>query len=210
MALPSAKIWLPVALTVSYALFSHLATIVASRDLQWLALLAVAATPMCSALLRGRPGFWLLFLLLALALWWLVHAGGGQYALYLPPVLLPLVLAACFAHTLRPGRTALISSIASAARGSLAPAIAIYTRRLTLFWALFLTALAGVALLLSVTGPLWLWSLFTNFVSYALIGVVFVVEYLLRRHWFREHPHYGFFTYLGIVIRSTPRSGAGR
>ena len=210
MHVPPARVWLPVALMLSYPLLSHLAAMMASRELQWLALLAVSATPMYSALLRGRPFFWLMFLLLALALWWLVHAGGGQYALYLPPVLLPLALAAGFALTLRPGRTTLITAIALGEHGSLSPAIAIYTRRLTLFWALLLATLAGVALLLSFSGPVWLWSLFTNFISYAVLGLVFLVEYLLRRHLFPHHPHTGFMQYLGIVIHSKPRIGPAR
>lgn len=205
MQIPPAKVWLPVLLMVSYPLLSHAALLMHSPDLQWLALLAVSATPMSSALLRGRPGFWLLMLLIAAALWWLVNAGGGQYGLYLPPLLLPLALSVGFALTLRPGHTALITTIADAAHGPLNDEMRRYTRKLTAFWALFAASLAAITLVLTLSGPLWAWSLFTNFISYALIGGVFIVEFLLRRHWFPAHPHGGFVDYLGIVIKSRRR-----
>ncbi len=210
MRLPPARVWLPVALMVSYPLLSHAAVLLHSPDLQWLALLAVAATPISAALLKARPLFWLGFGLLAMALWWLVHLGGGQFALYLPPLLLPLALSAGFALTLRPGHTPLITGIADAAHGPLSAPVARYTRRLTAFWALLAAGLAAITLLLTLSGPLWLWSLFTNFISYAVLGTVFVVEYLLRRRWFPEHPHSRFTDYLGLVIRSRPHFGPRR
>lgn len=206
--LPPATVWLPVALLIAYPLLSHTATMLAAPLLQWLALLAVIAIPVSAALLRGRPLFWLGFVLAAGLLWWLVHAGGGQYALYLPPLLLPGALAASFALSLRPGRTPLITAIADAARGPLTPRIARYTRRLTLFWALLTASLLAIALLLSCTGPLWLWSLFTNFITYAVLGAVFAVEYLLRRRWYPEHDHPGFLDYLAIVVKGPPRRSA--
>lgn len=205
MRIPPAKVWLPALLMISYPLLSHAAVSLHSPDLQWLALLAVTATPMSSALLRGRAGFWLLFIFLAAGLWWLVHLGGGQYALYLPPLLLPLALSAGFALTLRPGHTALITAIANAEHGPLSEPVRRYTRQLTAFWALLALSLASITLALTLVGPLWLWSLFTNFISYAVLGTVFVVEYLLRRQWFPEHPHSGFIDYLGIVIKSRRR-----
>lgn len=205
MQRPPAKVWLPVLLMVSYPLLSHASALLHSRELQWLALLAVTATPMSGALLRGRFGFWLLLLVLAAALWWLVHVGGGQYALYLPPLLLPLALAAGFALTLRPGQTALITSIADAAHGPLTDEMRRYTRRLTAFWAWLATGMAGITLWLTLSGPLWAWSLFTNFISYGVIASVFVAEFLLRRRWFPAHPHGSFAHYLGIVIRSRRR-----
>ena len=71
-----------------------------------------------------------------------------------------------------------------------------YTRKLTLFWALLVGILFALTLLLSFTGPLWLWSLHTNFLSYVVVGVVFVVEFFLRRIWFSHHHHLGFWQYL--------------
>lgn len=202
MHIPPAKVWLPVLLMVGYPLLSHAAAMLHQRELQWLALLAVTATPMSGALLRGRAVFWLLLVLLAAALWWLVHAGGGQYALYLPPLVLPLTLAGGFALTLRPGHTAFITTIADAAHGPLSDELHHYTRKLTAFWAALAASLAAVALLLMLSGPLWAWSLFTNFISYGVIGAVFLIEFLLRRRWFPSHPHGSFVDYLGIVIRS--------
>lgn len=198
---------LPLALVVAYPLLSHLASLAGLPWLQWLALSALLAAPLVPAALAGRAWAWLSLPFLGMGLWMLTHAGGGQFALYLPPVALPLVLAATFAATLAPGRTPLITAIALAVHGSLPAELLRYTRALTVMWAMLTLGLALVSLALAITGPLWLWSLFSNFVAYALVAVVFVAEFLLRRRWFPDHPHPGFVDYLGIVAKSRPFPG---
>ena len=107
------------------------------------------------------------------------------------------VLAASFAFSLQADRTPLITVFARIVRGAELPADLLrYTRKLTLFWALLVGILFALTLLLSLTGPLWLWSLHTNFLSYVVVGVVFVVEFFLRRIWFSHHHHLGFWQYL--------------
>lgn len=204
-------VWLPLALSVAYPLLSHLGATLHQPLLQWLALLAVVAVPISGALLRARASAWAGLLAAGAALYALTHAGGGQYALYLPPLLLPGALCATFGLSLRAGHTPLISAIANAARGPLTPALWRYTRRLTAFWSLFTGALVAIALLLTVAGPhwVWLWSWFTNFVSYALVGLVFVGEFMLRRRWFPDHPHPGFVDYLRIVAKGAPKADKG-
>lgn len=203
----SATALLPLALLLAYPLLSHLAALAGVPWLHWLALSALLAAPLLPAALAGRAWAWLVLAFLGAGLWWLAHAGGGQFALYLPPVALPLVLAATFASTLVTGRTPFITAIALAVHGTLPDVLLRYTRALTVFWAAFTLMLALVSLALAITGPLWLWSLFSNFVAYGLVAVVFVVEFLLRRRWFPDHPHPGFVEYLGIVARSRPLPG---
>jgi len=194
---------LPVLLCVAYPLLSHASVIWRLPQQQWLALLAVLAVPFLAA---RKPAAWLWYLLLAGILAAVTHIGGGQYALYLPALLIPAAAAATFGVSLRSGRTALITAIAEVARGPLPPELLIYTRRLTLLWTLLTAGIALVTLYLTLAGPLWAWSLHTNFLSYALIGAVLVGEFVLRRAWFPAHDHPGFMEYLRIVARARPRA----
>lgn len=193
---------LPTALAVAYPLLSHASVALHAPLLQGLALLSFASVPLVPGLLALRLKPWLLFALLAAALWLLTHLGGGQYALYLPPLVFTGALSALFAMSLLPGRTPLISTFARIARGGVLPAdLVVYTRKLTLFWACLVGALFAVTLYLTLFGPLWLWSWHTNFFSYSVISVVFVVEFFLRRRWLAHHEHLSFWGYLKTMTR---------
>ncbi len=203
MTAKSTRPLLPVLLCISYPLLAHASVIWKSPLLQWLALIAVLAVPFLAA---RNPVAWLWYLLLTAVLGTLTFAGGGQYALYLPALLIPAAVSATFGLSLREGRTPLITAIAQAARGSLPADLRDYTRRLTAFWALLSAGITTVTLYLTLAGPLWAWSLHTNFVSYLLIGGVLVGEFVLRRFWFPAHDHPGFIEYLRIVARGRPRA----
>jgi uncharacterized membrane protein len=198
---------LSLVLMLAYPLLSHVATLAGAPVLQWLALFVLFTAPLTPAIGAGRPWAFVALACLALLIWELAQAGVGQYALFLPPVVLPLALSASFGLTLLPGHTPLITAIALAVHGTLPETLQRYTHRLTLFWSLLTATLSAAALGLAIAGPLWLWSLFTNLLSYLLIAAVFVGEYLLRRRWFPDYPHPGFMDYLGIVARSRPRLG---
>lgn len=193
---------LPVTLAVAYPLLSHASVALKAPFLQWLALSCFAAVPLVNGLaaLRLRP--WLLFTGIAALLWLLTHWGGGQFALYLPPLVLTGVLSATFAASLLPGRTPLITHFASMARGGVVPPdLIVYCRKLTVFWACMTGGSFLATLWLTVFGPLWLWSWYTNFFSHVLMGTVFVAEFFLRRKWFAHHPHGAFWTYLKFMTR---------
>ncbi len=184
-------------LVIAYPVLSHASVLLKEPKLQFAALLSFSAVPLVPQLLQARWTSWALLLGLAVVLWNLTQKGAGQYALYLPPLVISAVLAASFALSLKAGRTPLITLFARIVRGAELPEDLLrYTRKLTLFWALLVGALFALTLLLSFTGPLWLWSLHTNFLSYVVIAVVFVVEFFLRRIWFSHHHHLGFWQYL--------------
>lgn len=98
-----------------------------------------------------------------------------------------LFLGWSFAHTLREGRTALISVLASRVHRGLSPGLARYTRRLTAAWAVYFFAMATSSLLLYALAPWWWWSLFANILTPIAVAVLFVGEYLMR---FRWHPEF--------------------
>lgn len=173
---------------------SHLAAL--TGDVRWaafgLALLAWSALaahrrPAQSALLA------LLFSGLALALSMLWPAA----VLFAPPLAIYLALAATFAATLRPGDEPLVSRFARIERGAeLPPELTRYTRALTGLWVLFFVAMASVSFALALAGPRELWSLFTNLLSYVLLALFFVCEYLYRRIRFRHLRHAGLVEFL--------------
>jgi uncharacterized membrane protein len=184
-------------LVIAYPLLSHASVLLKAPHLQFAALLSFAAVPLLPRLLRGAWGAWALFLGLALGFWALALHGAAQYALYLPPLVISGALAVSFGLSLQAGRTPLITLFARIVRGGELPEeLRCYTRKLTLFWAWLVAALFVLTLVLSFTGPLWLWSLHTNLFSYLVLSVVFVVEFFLRRVWFPQHHHLDFWPYL--------------
>jgi uncharacterized membrane protein len=62
------------------------------------------------------------------------------------------------------------------------PAIAVrYTRKVTQVWAGFFLANGLFTVSLIVYAPLSWWALYTGLISYALIGLLFAVEWLVRQ-----------------------------
>ncbi|MGQ0586886.1 MAG: hypothetical protein ACT4PK_06765 [Gammaproteobacteria bacterium] len=193
----------PMVLALSFPFLSHFAAILGWPLLQWAALVVICALPQYGGLRAGRWRNWLLLLALAAALLLLTRSGGGIYALFVPPVALPAMVAAFFIGSLRAGRVPLVTRFAAVERGTLSPELLAYTRNVTLAWAWLASALAVAAAALALFAPLWAWSVFTNFVCYALLGLMFAGEYAWRRLRFRHEPHAGFIAF----IRSLARTG---
>lgn len=91
------------------------------------------------------------------------------------------LLAFGFGRSLRAGRTALCTQFADQLHGPLTPAEIRYTRQVTFAWTLLFTAIAATTLLLFVSAPRKVWSLFANFGTIPLVAAMFVVEYAVRR-----------------------------
>jgi uncharacterized membrane protein len=189
-------------LFVAYPLLAHLAVLRADSHLQWLALVCLSAVPLYPGLRALRWTSWLLFLSVSALLYALSWLGGGQYALFIPPVLFPLVMGLMFGETLLPGRTALISRVASAVRKEpLPPELLRYTRAVTALWTALLMYIAVSSAILALAAPLPVWSLFANLINYLMVGVLFVLEYGYRRWRFRHLEHPGFIAYLRLIAR---------
>ncbi len=127
----------------------------------------------------------------------------AQMMLFLPPVLINLLLCFLFAQTLRTGSTPLISAFAKVVHGHELDEVARhYTRAVTQLWAGLFILLALESLLLAFFAPLAIWSLFTNFVNYILVLLVFIVEYQVRIRClpYLKHPGFiGFMRLLGTI-----------
>ena len=98
-------------------------------------------------------------------------------------------LLAVFAHSLQPGQTPLVSVVARRLRGTLAPAIEIYTRSVTKAWCLFFAGQLFASAALFLLAPLAVWSLFVNVLDGPLVLLMFAGEYAVRRVHLRNQPH---------------------
>lgn len=126
-----------------------------------------------------------------------------QALLYAPPVVINAALAVVFGRSLLAPRDPVITVFARMEHAELPAELARYTRRLTLLWTLLFAAMAGIALALALTGPLALWSAFTNVVSYLLVIALFAGELVYRRWRYRRYHHAGLFE----LARNVRRAG---
>lgn len=100
------------------------------------------------------------------------------------------LLGLMFAHTLRRGRTPLITQFAQRVHGGvLSPEQIVYTRRATLAWALFFALNALISLALFAWASLPIWSLFANLLTLPLVAAMFIGEYGVRRISLPLAPH---------------------
>lgn len=98
------------------------------------------------------------------------------------PVLMSLAMAAAFGLSLRRGPV-LVQVLAGEADPG--PQALAYMRKVTWVWFVFLLGNAGASAATLVSGDLSLWTLYNGLVSYGLMGLLFAVEYGVRR-WVRR------------------------
>jgi uncharacterized membrane protein len=205
-----AAVALRVGLAVAYPWIAHAAN---ARDDGLLAALAlgdIALIVLLGPLLRRRPWAWALLAVLAALLWRLAAGPLATLPLLLPPVLFVGWVAWVFARSLRSHRVPLIARVVAPLYGctpaTLDPDLRRYARRLTRAWALLLSALAVVNLVLALCAvpgglmarlgmqpPLAVpdahGSLFANLLVYGVVGGFFLVEYAWRRRRFPRRPY---------------------
>jgi uncharacterized membrane protein len=188
---------------VCYALMTQ------AKDSAWSVVLVLS--PMMLAITLGcwRSGYRLAACGVALALMALAghaYAGPGRPMTWLylaQDVGIHLFLALGFASTLRPGRTALITMLAQKVHRQFTPAMAAYTRQLTVMWVTYFLGMS----LLSVTIYAWTtfdtWALYANLISPLSVAALFVAEYVIR---YRMHPEFERVS-LSAAIQSYMNSG---
>lgn len=175
-------------LTVVWAATAHY-TSTGNESSGWGA--ALALTPMSVALALGLwrlPSRWLGALAGAAVLAGLVVSWPflkGQVALlyYVEHLGVYLLLSVFFGRTLRGPDESLVTQMARRVHGGvLSPAQAAYTRQVTLAWCVFFAGMALISTLLFLFAPVAAWSTFANLLGGPLIALMFVGEYLWRRH----------------------------
>lgn len=91
------------------------------------------------------------------------------------------MLAMLFGRSLQRGDTPMVSRMARQAHGGLPPPLARYTRRVTQAWTAFFALMAFASMLLFAADHIAAWSWLANILTPALIGAMFLAEYLVRR-----------------------------
>jgi uncharacterized membrane protein len=196
---------LVVALLLAYAVLTHVAATTGGGNyalLAWCSLIAAIALA-----LPWKAGLVAAIALLAPLAWLPIEA-----LVKVPPAIIYLALAAWFGRTLLPGRQPLISGLASLERGELEPVLARYTRRLTAMWSAFFVLMAAVSAALAVFADAETWSVFVNGVSYLLIALLFVGEYVYRRVHYSQFRHASFPRMMRMLFTAgrTQRRAEGR
>ncbi len=98
------------------------------------------------------------------------------------------MLAIGFGRSLRPGRMPTCSRLATQLHGPLESIELGYLRRATAVWGMFYALLAIAVVALFFAAPPRLWSLFLNFGTFGLIGLVFFVDHAIRRQVLPRRP----------------------
>ena len=104
---------------------------------------------------------------------------------YALPVLVNLMLLANFAATLR-GPVSMIERFARMQEPELPPGGEAYCRKVTIVWCWFFVANAAMSAALALWAPVAWWSLYVGGIAYLLIGLMFTVEYVVRKATFRR------------------------
>ena len=131
-----------------------------------------------ATLARSAINHWLWLPLLAiLGLWiWLSNNDTG---LKFYPVLVNLSLFVLFALSISHPPT-IAEKFARIRKKNLSPRIISYTRKVTLVWCGFFLASATVALITSLWASTEIWAIYNGLVSYCLIAIIFIIEYVIR------------------------------
>lgn len=83
--------------------------------------------------------------------------------------------------------TPLIEHFARMVKPELGAAQLVHCRRWTVIWGIYLLVLAALGLALAQWAPLSVWTAYVGVVNYLLIGVLFAIEYVIRKLQFREY-----------------------
>ncbi len=102
------------------------------------------------------------------------------------PVVINVVLLATFGETLRAGQTPMIERFARLVEKELSDDKRAHCRAWTLRWCAFFGLNALVALGLGLFSSPFAWAAYNGGIAYALIGVMFALEYVSRKARFRD------------------------
>ena len=179
--------WLGIAaLVIGYSVLAHYTNQPASNP-NLGALVAIAPVVLIALILAWRSSRRIVMLgmlvLACAALWFswstLEHHFGLVY--WLQYMAMQLILFMTFARTLVAGRQPLCTRFAEAVHAPLTPQHENYARQVTVAWALFFAAMALISTLLFFLAPLAVWSVFSNFLTFPLVALMFIAEYWVRK-----------------------------
>jgi uncharacterized membrane protein len=98
----------------------------------------------------------------------------------------------------------LIEHFAKMIKPELSPGELAHCRAWTRIWGFYLLALAAIGLGLARWAPLGVWTVYVGVVSYALVGALFAVEYVIRKIRFRDYGRNPLDWLLGKLFPAAP------
>ncbi len=186
-----------VALVVAYSAISYRSNVAghAGRLGVSFAVLPLLALSLGAAW-SGRPrALWLGLWVLACAGLWhyrALIAAHYSWAYLAEDVGALTLLCSLFARTLTPSRVPLISRLSQLVHGPLSPRLVRYTRRVTQLWAALFALMAIVSVLLFFVAGVRAWGFYANVLTWPIMTLVFVGEYLVRRRVIPSQERAGF------------------
>jgi uncharacterized membrane protein len=115
---------------------------------------------------------------------------------FLPPIVINLVIGAIFINGLRPNQTPVIEKYILLMEGAVSDRQRQYARWVTVAWSCLLVAMLIESIVLALYFSHETWSLFTNFINYLVLGLMFLGEYVVRIYTFPDEKHMQFMAYL--------------
>jgi uncharacterized membrane protein len=120
-----------------------------------------------------------------------------------------LALGILFGRTLAAGREPLCARFARLVHGEIPPEVERYARQVTVAWTVFFLALFAFSTGLYLGGLREAWSVLANFLTAALVGSMFVVEYAVRLRMLPKWDHAGVMDGVRAFSRHFAQSRAG-
>lgn len=142
------------------------------------ALVLAAVWLLRSLVSRGQQNWLLTLAVLVFCV--LLFVANQPFLLHWYPVLVNGLLLLVFAASLISGPP-VIERLARLQEPELSPAGVVYTRKVTLAWIVFFAANGTIAAAVTLWAPRSWWLLYNGFIAYILIGLLFVVEWLIRQ-----------------------------
>lgn len=102
------------------------------------------------------------------------------------PVLINVALLVTFGGSLMRG-VPMVERFARLARPDLPESQLPYCRQVTAAWCGFFVLNGATCAALAMWAPVGVWTLYTGAIAYVIIGLLFVLEYLVRKYRFREY-----------------------
>ena len=118
---------------------------------------------------------------------------------------LQLILFITFARTLIGNHVPLCTQFAQIMHGVLTLAHENYAKQVTVAWALFFGLIIMISSYLFFIYPIGIWSIFANFIYLPLVALMFLVEFIVRRHMLPDVVHTNFMDAVRVFQNRTKR-----
>jgi uncharacterized membrane protein len=175
-------VWLSLAIIggVAYPLVVYFGLPFLPPSLLILVALGLLAVRLLAARRSVGSDRWLLALLIAAIVLIALAAIDSRMAVKAYPVLLSLTAACVFGTSLLSPPT-VVERLARLSEPNLSPEGVAYTRTVTQIWTIFLLGNATIAAAVGLWGSIEQWTLWNGFISYLLMGSLFIGELAVRR-----------------------------